>query len=313
MNHAGEGLLQAYVDGEVSGEEKASLVAHLETCHECGRELEELRGAASMFSGAMALLGEGISGEAEDAVLAGAGQNRSVQLSEARERILRAHKAANAQSAPAASRTAPAVSIGLGDRDAKVTPIHARRSVARFASGSLARAAALVLLVAGGAAAMIPGSPVRRWLSERIGSVTSPRTASAPSTTPTATTTPAPAPRVFVPGAEMSIAPSNGKVAIRVFAEAGKGVVMVHLVDADRATVQADSSAHDVAFRTAPGALEVRNLGTADASIQIPRSLNGAEIEVNGATFLVKEGATLRVTGPVVRRSETEIVFQTGS
>src|SRR5207253_1087041 len=114
-----------------------------------------------------------------------------------------------------------------------------------------------------------------------------------------------------VPGAEMSITAVNGKVTVHVYAEPGKGLLTVRIVDTDRTTVQADSSAHAVSFRTSPGSIELMNLGTSDAAIQLPRSLRGAQIDVNGKHFLIKEGDALRVTGPVIRRSETEIVFQT--
>jgi hypothetical protein len=275
MNHASEGLLQAYVDGEVTGEERNSLDAHIAACAECGRELVELRGAAAMFSGAVALLNLNEAGVAA-----------------ARERILAAHRAG-----------------------ATVTPIESRRGVSRFAAGSLARAAGLILVLAGGVAAMIPGSPLRRWIGDRIASITTHRAASTPPAAPAVpSAVPANAPRrEMVPGAEFSIAPVAGKVTIQIFARPGDGILTVRLVDAARASVQADSSAHDVAFRTSPGSMEVLNLGAADAAIQIPRSLRRAEIDVNGKHFLVKDGDALRTTGPVVRRTETEIVFQTGS
>jgi hypothetical protein len=269
MKHTDEGLLQAYIDGEVTDEAKASIVAHLDTCAECDRELEELRGAAASFRSAMSLMGS------------------SADTAAARERVLRAHKA--------------------------VIPIESRRPFQSVARGSLARAAGLVLLVATGAAAMIPGSPLRRWLGtgiDRISSAISPRPAAVP-------VVPAPAPavvrRAMVPGPEMSIAPVNGRVRVAVFATAGSGQLSVRLVDGDRTSVQADSSAHAVAFRSAAGRIEILNLGTSDAVIELPRSLRGATIEVNGTTFFVKDGDSTRVTGPVVRRTDSEVVFQTGS
>lgn len=285
MNHAGEGLLQAYIDGEVDSAAEATLVAHVATCTECGHELEELRGAAATFSGAMRMLAA----------------DEQTGRDAARERILRAHKAAPVG---VVERTAPPFTI---------TPIASHRGFGRVATGSLARAAALVLLLAGGAAAMIPGSPLRRWIGsswDRISSVISPRPATHPAVI---AAPPANLVHELVPGAEMSIAPLNGSVSVNVLTEPGSGQLSVRLVETGRATVQTDSSAHAVGFRTGPGRIEILHLGTSDALIQIPRALRSATIEVNGKIVLVKDGESLRVTGPLVHRSENEIVFQTGS
>jgi anti-sigma factor RsiW len=284
MNHPGDGLLQAYIDGEVTGDEKSSLVAHVSACADCGRELEELQAAAATFSSAMSLFG----GTSEAAIPA---------VDAARQRV---------RSAARSSHT--------GSHEPIVISLEEHRAsgrAARFAAGGLARAAALVLLLAGGAAAMIPGSPVRRWLAMGWDLI-----AGSPTETsvPVAVTTPAPAPaRPMVPGAEMSIAPSNGSVRVQVWASAGAGRLKVRLVDSDRATFQADSSAHQVAFRSARGSIEILNLGTADAEIQLPRSLRSAVVEINGKQYLVKEAGQLRTTGPVVSRTDDEVVFRTGS
>jgi hypothetical protein len=269
MNHAGEGLLQAYIDGEVTGEAEAELVAHVGACAACGEELKELRAASATFEGAMALM-------------SGAPDVRS-----AHARILRTHKAA---AAPLSAKPA---------------------SITRFAAGGLARAAALVLLVAAGAAAMIPGSPLRKWIGQgldRMG-LLSPRTETAP---PPVTPPPA-VERVLVPGAEMSITPVNGAVRIYVTTTPGTGRLTVRLVDAALATVQTDSSAHSVTFRNASGRMDIMNLGQSDAEIRLPRALRSAVIEVNGTQYFVKEQDQLRVTGPTSRRTSDEIVFLTGS
>jgi hypothetical protein len=288
MNHAGEGLLQAYIDGEVDREAEASLRTHLDSCTECGHELEMLRDAASSFHSALAMLE--------------APRHSTVTAASVRTRAARSEEMQHAGSA------------GVVEPDATVTPIETRRrNVGRFAAASLARAAALVLLVAGAAAAMIPGSPLRRWISERIVRITH---AGAPKvTTPVTVTKPAaPAPRrAMVPGAEMSIAPEGGRVSIGLTASSGSGELVVRIVDASKATVQTDSSAHAVAFRSAPGRIDVMNLGSADALIELPRSLNAASVEVNGKAVLTKDSDGIHVNGSVLRRSDTEIVFQTGS
>ena len=52
------------------------------------------------------------------------------------------------------------------------------------------------------------------------------------------------------------------------------------------------------------------NLGTAHVSIQIPRSLPYASLEVDGRQWLFKNGDQLRLTGPIVEQSENTLVFR---
>lgn len=56
MSHAAEGLLQAYMDGEVSGSAATELEAHLAVCAECAAERQRLRADNDMVAGALGLL-----------------------------------------------------------------------------------------------------------------------------------------------------------------------------------------------------------------------------------------------------------------
>ena len=56
MSHAGEGLLQAYVDGELTVEEQSSLAAHLGACVACEAELDGLKAAGAVVHQALSLL-----------------------------------------------------------------------------------------------------------------------------------------------------------------------------------------------------------------------------------------------------------------
>jgi anti-sigma factor RsiW len=56
MNHLDEGTLQALLDGEISGGQKASVEDHLEACEHCQAELDTLREACSQLSGALRML-----------------------------------------------------------------------------------------------------------------------------------------------------------------------------------------------------------------------------------------------------------------
>ncbi len=272
MSHAGEGLLQAYIDGEVRSEAEAELIAHLDACGACAAELQAMRGASALFNSAMSVM------------------TAAPAMVTAREQVLRIHRTKPAQVLPVSG-------AGFG----------------RFAAGGLARAAALTLLVTGAAAAIIPGSPLRRWLTGSVGSADSANSTEVEAPVVTPATPSTTARRAMVPGAELVIAPANGSVRVSVDATAGDGRVTVRFVDAARATVQTDSSAHAVTFRNAAGRVDVLNLGTSDAEITMPRSLRTATVVINGRTVLVKDGSQLRVTGPTVANTADLIVFRTGS
>ncbi|HUH12725.1 MAG TPA: zf-HC2 domain-containing protein, partial [Longimicrobiales bacterium] len=64
MNHATEGTLQAYVDGELEAFEHSALERHLEACSACVAELEGLRAAGARFASAVRMLDEGATSEA---------------------------------------------------------------------------------------------------------------------------------------------------------------------------------------------------------------------------------------------------------
>jgi anti-sigma factor RsiW len=53
MKHIEEGVLQAYLDAEVSAGARAEIDGHLQGCIECATELERMRGAAALFTNAV--------------------------------------------------------------------------------------------------------------------------------------------------------------------------------------------------------------------------------------------------------------------
>jgi hypothetical protein len=50
MTHVEEGVLQAYLDAEVTAGARADIDRHLHSCSTCSAELERMRGAAQLFS-----------------------------------------------------------------------------------------------------------------------------------------------------------------------------------------------------------------------------------------------------------------------
>ncbi|NJD09953.1 MAG: hypothetical protein FIB01_05730 [Gemmatimonadetes bacterium] len=53
MNHAAEGLLQAYLDGEATGRAAAEIDGHIAGCEECRAELERMRSRSLLVSSAL--------------------------------------------------------------------------------------------------------------------------------------------------------------------------------------------------------------------------------------------------------------------
>jgi hypothetical protein len=263
MTHASEGLLIAYVDGEIEGSAAAELRDHLAACEACAGELHELE-----------------------------------RLSVRAHRLLGAADVAppmlQARAAIGAARTVPA-----------------RRGLGRLGLGGLARAAGLVLVLAGVAAAVVPGSPVREVLS-----ITFTRLAQLVQGEPEGVAVPPAAPAeapVAAPEAMgMAIMPADGRVRVILHAPAGVVDVRVRLVDAARARVETTSDQPDMRLRSAAGRVEVMGLNAGELSIDIPRSVRAATVEVNGRTWVVKAGDQLQLASPAGRDRGAEVRFRIG-
>jgi hypothetical protein len=263
MTHASEGLLIAYVDGEIEGSAAAELRDHVAACEACAGELHELE-----------------------------------RLSARAHRLLR-----GADVAPPMLRARAAIGT------AHSVPI--RRGLGRVGLGGLARAAGLVLVLAGVAAAVVPGSPVREVLS-----ITFTRLAQLVQGQPEDAAVP-PAPSAEAPAAAreamgMAIMPADGRVRVILHAPAGVVDVRVRLVDAARARVETTSDQPDMRLRSAAGRVEVMGLGAGELRIDIPRSVRAATVEVNGRAWVLKAGDQLQLAGPAGRDRGAEVRFRIG-
>jgi hypothetical protein len=99
-------------------------------------------------------------------------------------------------------------------------------------------------------------------------------------------------------------------VRVLVWAAAPGATIRVNLTAGNRVSVEAGSDAEDVRFRSSNSRIEVMNLGSAEALIEIPRSLPFASLNVDGRQWLFKDGDQLRLNGPVVERSRDAVVFR---
>jgi anti-sigma factor RsiW len=277
MTHATEGLLQAYLDGEIDSPAVAELREHLDGCELCSSELRELQSAAVHVHEALGLI-------AADAPML---------------RARAAIAAARRESTPVQQVSEPA---------------SAWRRLSRLGAGSFARAAMLLLALAGAGAAAIPGSPVRLALETTFarvaqffgagnGAVAVDAGAEAPSGA---------APEAAI-GSRMGVLPADGRVRVLLHPPGGEVEVTVRLVDAARAQVETAMAGQGVRFRTGAGRIEVAGLGAGRVIIEIPRTVQAATIEVNGLIHVYKQGAVLQLSGPAGREQGEQVRFRIGT
>lgn len=209
--------------------------------------------------------------------------------------------------------TAAAFAEVVGARDASVRRIDAHRSWGRPARVGFLKAAMFVLFAGSAAAAVIPGSPVQRWLGDawqRL-SGTAPEPAREAAPVPPADSEIAPLPEVTAPAevASISIEPAEATLHVTLAGGHQTAAVRVVFVNGANATVETDASA-SARFSTGPSTIEARGLGAGTVTVSLPRSLAYAIIMVDGQTLLEKDGSSVRTPGPVVERSDDTIVFR---
>lgn len=265
MTHATEGLLQAWVDGEVDERAAAELSGHLAVCTACEDALRDVRRMSERAREALGVLDA-------DAVAP----------------VLRARASLAAVRAPRRGRRLSWAGLsGLG------------------------RAAILVLALAGVAAAVVPGSPVRMVLETtltRVVQIVRSDPVSEPAPPPAA---PADGP-VLSETMEMAILPANGRVRVVLHPPAGVVDVQVRLVDAAQARVEA-ATAQPVRLRSAAGRIEVVGLTTGAVRIEIPRHVPQATVEIGGVLHVLKADGRLRLSGPAGTESGQDVHFRIGS
>jgi hypothetical protein len=168
---------------------------------------------------------------------------------------------------------------------------------------TLARAAVLVLAVAGIASATLPGSPLRAWLEDRLGlggNITA-SGAHAPSTRPAPVAEPA--------SAGIAILPLDGSVRI-VLNNANPALrVRVRLAEGEIVDVRAIGAAANAQFRTGPGRISISDAGAGEIQIALPHIVSHATVLVGTKPYLVKEGHQIRVLAPAADTAGAEIIF----
>ncbi len=144
-------------------------------------------------------------------------------------------------------------------------------------------AAALGLLVAGAAAAAVPGSPVHRWIHDRLLSSPAPKPAP-PRVSPPLVSPPAQA----AGGVEVPVAP---RLTVAFGAEEPGGVLTVTV--ADRADVSLKAFGGQVAYQVGAGKIGVDNRRPAGRyALDLPASVRRLTVVLDGRTIYDSDGST---------------------
>lgn len=195
-------------------------------------------------------------------------------------------------------------------------PIQPRAVPARVARSNalgrraLSRAAVFLLLAAGAAAAVVPGSPLRELIGRLVSQRAEPAFVEAPARLVDQAE---PEPPAGIPS--VTIDPVDGVVHVRVRRFASGSMVRVRLVPGPDARVTLVSGHHDTRFSVGPGSLLVDGMGsatTAEILVELPRGLNSATVDVDGRRSLVASPDGLRRSGDQGGTPEDEVVLRVG-
>lgn len=169
---------------------------------------------------------------------------------------------------------------------------------ARMAAWSVSRAAGLVLVAAAGLSAL-PGSPVRSWVEERLGS-------GEPQATPAAAEHGAPAAPEAPEAVGVRLPVAEGPLSVVLLGAEPGTEVRVSWVPGREAAVFAPVGTR---FTSGQGRVEAA-LAPGMVRVELPQGVAPLSLQVDGNT-LIRAGATgVEVTGPVVDRSAGGIVFR---
>lgn len=186
----------------------------------------------------------------------------------------------------AAERLSAALSLVDVAPPARVAPAPRRRTFAAPLAGGLARAAGLALILAGGAAALIPGSPLRRLIEDALRTLRGPEPA-------VVVEAPAAPPQDEVVGGAVYVAPANGAVRVNLVAPSAGARVVVLLVDQAEAAVDAERTGPGFGSTSGAGWVNVEGIEDGLVTVRIPRTAATATVEVDGRVVVRKEDGQL--------------------
>lgn len=163
-------------------------------------------------------------------------------------------------------------------------------------------AAAVLLILATGAAAAIPGSPVREWLARTL------RTEAPAVEEPAGQEDAPPVAAATDREAGVAVEAADGDITVRVLDAATGTLIRVRLVDGDRAGVRAERAR----YRTSAGRIDVLGAGPGEVRVELPRGVGSARLEAEGRPLLVVRGREVRILAPAADSAGSEILFRIG-
>jgi hypothetical protein len=162
----------------------------------------------------------------------------------------------------------------------------------------------MIIVFAGVAAAVVPGSPVGDWVREVKRQLVG-----------------EPARPPADPGADLdageaaaiSLLPHEGVLRVVITGFTAESTVRVRIVEGSQGYVTVRGTAEEPRFVTAPGRIEVSGQGDGEIWVDLPKSAVEASVEVDGESVIRKEGAQLRMVRPATDSLFGDIIFRVGS
>jgi len=275
MTNPDEGMLRAWLDGELTRAEANELEDRMDRDRDTRSALEEMRARETRASALLATLDvdEAAAAERVRAVL------RGMQTVSPRD--------------PLRPRPSERRRIALGGADPGASPSGWTRM------SRLAQAAILVLLFAGAAAAAIaPGSPVRSWLVQAMG--------------PDPVEAPTPYVGSSGPGEAggLIVSPGRSRFEIDLVAVPEGAEILITLVPGDTAAVYAPAgSEYEWDAEVGRARAEV---GGGPIHLEIPEAMD-FDLFVNDRVYLSQQGDRMELPVTPTDRSTTEIRFRAGN
>jgi anti-sigma factor RsiW len=275
MTYADEGILRAWLDGELDDADARQIEDRMNEDPETRGMLERMRSREARVRGLLATLD--VDGEAP---------------AERVRAVLRAIRRS--------SMTRPVVPTGERPRPSLPGSGRKRASARWTRESPLAKAAVLVLLFAGAAgAAIVPGSPVRSWLTATLG--LEPDRAARP-----AAAIEAPEPE-SVGG--LSGAPGTNRFEIDLEAVPDGAEIEVTTVPGDTAAIYAPAGS-EYEWDADVGRARAEVAG-GPIRLELPVSMD-VDLIVNGRVYLSRRGDRTDLRVAPIYRSPTEIRFHVG-
>lgn len=173
----------------------------------------------------------------------------------------------------------------------------------RLPGSRLAQAAALVLLLAGGASAAIPGSPVREWLRTIL--------PQEPTAVTGTTTEPAEPGAAGPDETGLMMAGHDGAIRIELVDLPSDAEIVVRLTDEETAGVFGPAGS-GLEWEGEAGRIRAR-ARSGPIRVELPRTLASADLLVDGRVYLLKRGDRMDLRVPPADSSATEIRLRAGS